>query len=56
MMPFERKINADATAFLRSFTERRADGNPAVAEKAITEGSAFTEKEALGRENDRFDR
>jgi membrane-bound serine protease (ClpP class) len=43
---FRKKINADATAFLRSFTERRGR-NPAVAEKAITEGSAFTEKEAL---------
>src|SRR5258708_40369489 len=41
-----KKINAYATAFLRSFTERRGR-NPAVAEKAITEGSAFTEKEAL---------
>jgi membrane-bound serine protease (ClpP class) len=43
---FRKKINADATAFLRSFTERRGR-NPALAEKAITEGSAFTEKEAL---------
>src|SRR6266849_8027969 len=43
---FRKKINNDATAFLRSFTERRGR-NPAVAEKAITEGSAFTEKEAL---------
>ena len=43
---FRKKINSDATAFLRSFTERRRR-NPALAEKAITEGSAFTEKEAL---------
>jgi len=43
---FRKKINADATAFLRSFTERRGR-NPVLAEKAITEGSAFTEKEAL---------
>jgi len=43
---FRKKINADATAFLRSFTERRGR-NPALAEKAITEGSAYTEKEAL---------
>jgi membrane-bound serine protease (ClpP class) len=42
---FRKKINADATAFLRSFTERRGR-NPALAEKAITEGSAYTEKEA----------
>src|SRR6266404_6257757 len=41
-----KKINSDAMAFLRSFTERRGR-NPALAEKAITEGSAFTEKEAL---------
>jgi len=43
---FRKKINADATAFLRSFTERRGR-NPALAEKAITDGSAYTEKEAL---------
>jgi len=43
---FRKKINNDATAFLRSFTERRGR-NPALAEKAITEGKAFTEKEAL---------
>lgn len=41
-----RKINQDAMAFLRSFTERRAR-NPELAEKAITESKAFTEKEAL---------
>jgi membrane-bound serine protease (ClpP class) len=43
---FRKKINNDATAFLRSFSERRGR-NPSLAEKAITEGSAFTEKEAL---------
>ena len=43
---FRRKINNDATAFLKSFTERRGR-NPALAEKAITEGSAYTEREAL---------
>ena len=43
---YRKKINNDATAFLRSFTERRGR-NPSLAEKAITEGSAFTEKEAL---------
>ena len=43
---FRRKINNDAMAFLRSFTERRGR-NPALAEKAVTEAKAFTEKEAL---------
>jgi len=43
---FRKKINQDATAFLRSFTERRGR-NPELAERAITEGKAFTEKEAL---------
>jgi membrane-bound serine protease (ClpP class) len=43
---FRKKIDNDAKAFLRSFTERRGR-NPALAEKAITEGSAFTEQEAL---------
>jgi membrane-bound serine protease (ClpP class) len=43
---FRRKINQDAMAFLRSFTERRGR-NPVLAEKAITESKAFTEKEAL---------
>jgi membrane-bound serine protease (ClpP class) len=43
---FRKKINQDATAFLRSFTERRGR-NPELAEKAITEGKAFTEREAL---------
>src|SRR6266581_763711 len=41
-----KKINQDAMAFLRSFTERRGR-NPALAERAITESKAFTEKEAL---------
>jgi membrane-bound serine protease (ClpP class) len=41
-----RKINNDAMAFLRSFTERR-NRNPALAETAITESKAFTEKESL---------
>lgn len=43
---FRRKINQDAMAFLRSFSERRRR-NPELAEKAITESKAFTEKEAL---------
>src|SRR6266576_3457116 len=43
---FRRKINQDAMAFLRSFTDRRGR-NPELAEKAITEETAFTEKEAL---------
>src|SRR5882672_638993 len=43
---FRKKINNDATAFLRSFTEKRGR-NPLLAEKAITDGSAFTDKEAL---------
>jgi len=41
-----KKINNDAMAFLRSFTERRGR-NPVLAETAITESKAFTEKEAL---------
>jgi membrane-bound serine protease (ClpP class) len=41
-----RKILNDATAFLRSYTETRGR-NPALAETAVTEGKAFTEKEAL---------
>src|SRR5213595_3047417 len=43
---FQRKINQDAMAFLRSFTVRRGR-NPELAEKAITESKAFTEKECL---------
>lgn len=41
-----KKINQDSMAFLRSFTERR-ERNPVLAEKAITESKAFTEKEML---------
>lgn len=41
-----KKINNDATAFLRSFTEKR-ERNPKLAETAVTEAQAFTEKEAL---------
>ena len=41
-----RKINNDAMAFLRSFTEKRGR-NPKLAETAINESKAFTEKEAL---------
>src|SRR6266704_1237425 len=43
---FRRKINQDAMAFLRSFTVRRGR-NPELAEMAITESKAFTEKECL---------
>jgi membrane-bound serine protease (ClpP class) len=43
---YRKKINQDAMAFLRSFTQRRGR-NPELAEKAITESKAFTEKEAL---------
>jgi membrane-bound serine protease (ClpP class) len=43
---FRKKINNDAMAFLRSFAEHRGR-NPELAEKAITEAKAFTEKEAL---------
>lgn len=43
---FRRKINQDAMAFLRSFTVRRGR-NPELAEKAVTESKAFTEKECL---------
>jgi membrane-bound serine protease (ClpP class) len=41
-----RKLNNDATAFLRSFTEKR-NRNPKLAETAVTEARAFTAKEAL---------
>lgn len=41
-----KKINNDATAFLRSFTEKRGR-NPVLAETAVTDAKAFTEKEAL---------
>jgi membrane-bound serine protease (ClpP class) len=43
---FRKKLNNDAMAFLRSFTEARGR-NPALAETAITDARAFTEKEAL---------
>jgi membrane-bound serine protease (ClpP class) len=43
---FRKKINQDAMAFLRSFTEKR-DRNPALAETAITDAKAFTDEEAL---------
>jgi membrane-bound serine protease (ClpP class) len=41
-----KKINNDAMAFLRSFTEKRGR-NPVLAQTAITDAKAFTEKEAL---------
>ncbi len=41
-----RKVNNDALAFLRSFTEKR-DRNPKLAETSVTEARAFTEKEML---------
>jgi len=41
-----KKINNDAMAFLRSFTEKRGR-NPVLAETAVTDAKAFTEKEAL---------
>src|SRR5436190_10966960 len=41
-----RKIMNDAQAFLRSFAEKRGR-NPTLAETAVTEAKAFTEKEAL---------
>ena len=41
-----KKINNDAMAFLRSYTDKRGR-NPALAETAITGAKAFTEKEAL---------
>jgi len=41
-----RKIMNDAQAFLRSYTEKRGR-NPALAETAVTDAKAFTEKEAL---------
>ena len=43
---FRKKINQDAMAFLRSFTEKRGR-NPTLAETAITDSKAFTDKEAL---------
>ena len=41
-----KKINNDAMAFLRSFTEKRGR-NAKLAETAVTDARAFTEKEAL---------
>jgi membrane-bound serine protease (ClpP class) len=41
-----KKINNDAMAFLRSFSEKRGR-NPALAETAVTDAKAFTEKEML---------
>ncbi len=41
-----RKITNDARAFLRSFAEKRGR-NPTLAETAVTDAKAFTEKEAL---------
>jgi len=41
-----KKMNNDATAFLRSFTEKRGR-NPKLAETAVTDAQAFTENEAL---------
>ena len=41
-----RKIMNDAQAFLRSFAEKRGR-NPKLAETAVTDAKAFTEKEAL---------
>jgi membrane-bound serine protease (ClpP class) len=41
-----KKILNDATAFLRSYTEKRGR-NPSLAETAVTDAKAFTEKEAL---------
>lgn len=41
-----KKINNDATAFLRSFTEKRGR-NPKLAETAVTDAHAFSEQEAL---------
>ncbi len=41
-----KKLNNDATAFLRSFTEKRGR-NPKLAETAVTDAQAFTENEAL---------
>ncbi len=41
-----RKMFNDTTAFLRSYSERRGR-NPTLAETAVTDAKAFTEKEAL---------
>ncbi len=42
----EKKIMNDATAFLRSYSEKRGR-NPSLAETAVTDGKAFTNDEAL---------
>jgi membrane-bound serine protease (ClpP class) len=42
----KKKITNDGKAFLRSFTEKRGR-NPALAETAVSDARAFTEKEAL---------
>jgi membrane-bound serine protease (ClpP class) len=42
----KRKILNDAMAFLRSYSEKRGR-NPTLAETAVTDAKAFTEKEAL---------
>jgi membrane-bound serine protease (ClpP class) len=41
-----KKMNNDATAFLRSFVEKR-NRNPKLAETSVTDAQAFTENEAL---------
>jgi len=41
-----KKMNNDATAFLRSFTEKR-NRNPKLAETSVTDSQAFSENEAL---------
>jgi membrane-bound serine protease (ClpP class) len=41
-----KKVNNDAMAFLRSFTDKRGR-DPKLAETAVTDARAFTEKEAL---------
>jgi membrane-bound serine protease (ClpP class) len=41
-----KKITNDATAFLRSYADKRGR-NPVLAETAVTDAKAFTEKEAL---------
>jgi membrane-bound serine protease (ClpP class) len=41
-----KKITNDATAFLRSYADKRGR-NPALAETAVTDAKAFTEKEAF---------
>src|SRR6202021_2425194 len=41
-----RKMFNDTTAFLRSYSEKRGR-NPTLAETAVTDAKAFTEKEAL---------